>query len=70
MRTLQYERQVVNGVWYGFDPADLGLMVIGGTTDGARLRAAVDGVIRSLAWSQLGVSDDALGRARAQPWRR
>lgn len=68
VRTLQYERQVVNGVFaYGFDPAGPGLMVIGGTTDGARLRAAVDGVIRSLARvAAFGVSDDALGRARAQ----
>ncbi len=68
VRELQYERQLVNGVFaYGFDPAGPGLLVVGGMTDGARLRSALDGVIRSLARvAAFGVTDDAMQRARAQ----
>ena len=68
VRELQYERQLVNGIFtYGFDPAGPGLFVVGGMTDGARLREALDGVIRSLARvAAFGVTEDALQRARAQ----
>jgi zinc protease len=68
VRELQYERQLVNAVFaYGFDPRGPGMLVVGGMTDGQRLREALDAVIRSLLRvAAHGVDDDALQRAKAQ----
>ncbi len=68
VRELQYERQLVNGIFaYGFDPSGPGLLVVGGMTDGERLRDALDAVIRVLIRvAAVGVNPDALARAKAQ----
>jgi zinc protease len=68
VRRLQYERQLVNGIFaYGFDPRGPGLLVIGASTDGDRLRGALDATIRTvLRAAAHGVSAGALERAKAQ----
>jgi zinc protease len=68
VRDLQYERRLVNGVFsYHFDPLGPGLLVVGGVTDAARVRAATEALIRGVAGlSQHAVSDAELARAQAQ----